>query len=87
MSERARLAAEVERLKASTAAEVVSNKAELGAQREKLEQQAAELVARAEALAAGEMTTLWACMHADGGSGVDVIIVAGPGFASCMMQL
>lgn len=55
MSERARLAAEVESLKASTTAEVVSNKAELGAQREKLEQQAAELAARTEALAAGAL--------------------------------
>lgn len=53
LSERARLAAEVESLKASTAAEAVSSKAELEALRNKLEQQAAELVARTEALAAG----------------------------------
>lgn len=54
ISERARLAAEVESLNASTAAEAVSSKAELNAQRDKLEQQAADLAARAEALAAGE---------------------------------
>jgi hypothetical protein len=54
MSERARLAAEVESLKASTAAEANVNKAELGAQRGKLEQQAADLAARTEALAAGK---------------------------------
>lgn len=54
-SERARLAAEVESLKASTVAEAVTNKAELGAQRDRLEQQAADLAARAEALAAGEL--------------------------------
>lgn len=55
MSERARLAAEVESLKVSTAAEANVNKAELGAQRDKLEQQAADLAARTEALAAGEV--------------------------------
>lgn len=58
MSERARLAAEVESLKASTAAEANVNKAELGAQRDKLEQQAADLAARTEALAAGEVLFL-----------------------------
>jgi hypothetical protein len=60
-SEHARLAAEVESLKASTAAEAVTNNAELGAQRDRLEQQAADLAARAEALAAGERLTQ--CSH------------------------
>jgi len=54
LSERARLAAEVESLKASTAAEASSSKAELGAQRDKLEQQLADLAARAEAVTAGD---------------------------------
>lgn len=53
MSERARLAAEVESLKASTVAEASSSKAELGAARQRLEQQAADVAARTEALAAG----------------------------------
>lgn len=53
LSERARLQQEVNSLKASTAAEASSSKAELTAQREKLEQQQASLAARAEAVSAG----------------------------------
>lgn len=62
MSERARLAAEVESLKASTAAEASSSKAELGAQRDKLEQQLADLATRTEALTAGECV-LFVCQR------------------------
>jgi hypothetical protein len=53
LAERARLSAEVESLKAAAAAEAVTSKAELGAQRDKLDAHAADLAARAEALAAG----------------------------------